>query len=283
MEKFCYRDPETVEETVRLLNENSGRAVVLSGGTDLVVLMKQGKRTPEMLVSLKHIKELKEIKLEADGSLRIGPSATLNEISCSKVVNDFQPAIAVAAASVGSNQVRNRGTIGGNICHASPSADTAPILLTLDAKVELKGLNGSRVVPLSEFFVGPGKTVIEPGELLTGILVPASSAGLKAVFLKLGVRKAMEISIASVAVALKMNDDICKTARIAFGAVAPTPMLSKKVENCLVGNKVLDKVEEAADIVMGECRPITDIRATADYRRQMIGVLVKRALEELVG
>lgn len=282
--RFEYRDPASIDEAVRLLEESNGKGTVIAGGTDLLVEMKQGKRAPELLVGLRRIGELREIRREADGSLSLGAAATLTDVAKSSVVTGFSRAISAAAATVGSTQVRNKGTIGGNLCHASPSADTAPVLLVLDARVEIKGPGGgSRVIQLSEFFLGPGETALRRGELLTRILVPADSANLKCVYLKLGVRKAMEIAIAGVAVALRVANGSCQVARVALGAVAPVPMRSAKAEACLVGARPEAAAEEAARAAREECKPITDIRATAEYRRDMVGVLVKRAITQLIG
>jgi CO/xanthine dehydrogenase FAD-binding subunit len=283
MVRFDYHRPASISEVLRVLEESDGQGVVLAGGTDLLVEIKQGRRAPSLIISLGRIRELQEIRREADGSLRIGATATLSEIAKSPQVRGFHPAISEAVSTVGSTQVRNRGTLGGNLCNASPSADAAPVLLALDAQAQIQGSGGSRVVPLSEFFAGPRKTVLQRGEILTDVWVPAESASLKCTYLKLGVRKAMEIAIAGVAVALRIAEDRCEVARVALGAVAPTPVRSTRAEDCLMGSRVETVIKEAARAARDDCQPITDIRASADYRRDMVSVLVKRAITQLIG
>lgn len=279
---FEYREPTTIHEVIALLTESGGKGAILAGGTDLLVEMKQGLRSAELLIGLRRVQELRGIGREADGSLSIGAAATLSEVANSPVVRGFHRAISAAVETVGSVQIRNRGTIGGNLCHASPAADAAPVLLALDARAEIQDSRGKRTIPLSEFFVGPGATVLGNGDVLTRIWVPPESETLKCIYLKLGVRKAMEIAIAGVAVTMGIVDGYCRKARVALGAVAPKPFRSAAAEGCLAGRRPGAAAEEAARLAMEDCEPITDLRATAEYRRDTVGVLVKRAIAQLL-
>jgi len=277
LNNFDYRDPETIEELISILSENP-ESMLLAGGTDLINEMKEGKHTPRLVVSARKINEMKGISLDSDGSLNIGAATTLSEVVNSPLVKNFQEAISAAAKTVGSTQVRNRGTIGGNVCHASPAADTAPVLLALEAKANVEGPGGQRVIPFTEFFKGVGKTALQQGEVLKSISVPAGASGMKCLYFKLGVRKAMEITIASVAVAVSISEGYCKDIRIALGSVAPVPIRCSRTEGFLIGKKVREAAEEAAQAVKNECSPIDDIRATGEYRREMVGNLLKKAL-----
>jgi len=285
MKSFTYFDPESIDEVVCLLREKEN-CELIAGGTDLLVNIKQELSSPDVLISLRKIKEMKTIKKKTNGSLTIGAATPLSKVVMSPEVQNFQVAISTAAEKVGSKQIRNRGTIGGNICNASPAADTAPILLALEAKANIEGQDGKRVVPMTEFFLGPGNTALQRGEVLTDIVIPTEAANFQCAYLKLGVRKALEIPIVGVAVAVKTVDGKCKMARIALGAVAPTPMRSSKAERVIAGADLTENTEaiaeEAARLAMEECSPITDIRASKEYRRDMVGIIVKRAIKQIL-
>jgi carbon-monoxide dehydrogenase medium subunit len=204
----------------------------------------------------------------------------LNEIKKSPVVQERAPVLAEAIGVLASNPIRNRATIGGNLCNASPAADTAPPLLALDASLTLMGSDSERVVPISEFFVGPGQTVKRPDEVVKDVIIPLKKG--RSAFLKLGRRKGFTLSIASVAAFGVITDGKFDDLRVALGAVAPTPIRSLKVEEALVGMEVSEeRIEKAARLVKEEVNPITDVRASAAYRKEMSYVLTKRVLKKI--
>ena len=260
MKRFEYFEPKTLEEAAQLL---AGGAQALAGGTDLLVEMREHLREVARVANLKKIPGLATLSYGKDG-LRIGALVTAREVEVSPFIKEFFPSLQQAVRELGSIQVRNRATIVGNICRASPSADTIPPLVADGAQVKTT----ARVVPMEEFFAGPGKTVLKPGELVLEIFVPGPPAGTKKVYIKHGRRKAMELATVGVAVTRTPTE-----VRIALGAVAPTVIRARKAE------KLYPDIEEAAQAAMDEAKPISNVRASADYRREMVRVLVKRALQ----
>ena len=258
MRRFEYFEPNTLEEAAALLARG---AHALAGGTDLLVEMRERLREVDRVANLKRIPGLATLSYGSDG-LRIGALVTAREVETSEVILQHYASLAQACRELGSIQVRNRATIAGNLCRASPSADTIPPLMADGARIKTT----TRVVPIEEFFVGPGKTVLQPGELVTEILVPAPPAGTKKVYIKHGRRRAMELATVGVAVT-RMPGDV----RIALGAVAPTVIRARAAEK-------ETNADKAAQAAAAECAPISNVRASADYRREMVRVLVKRAL-----
>ncbi len=281
--KFEYRMPKTVKEALGLLSQKGrGKVKVFAGGTDLMPKLKSREvEASEILVDLKGIPNLDYIQYNAKNGLRIGPLATLNAIETSSIIRDKFSLLAQAAHSMASPQVRNRGTIAGNICNAVPSADSAPALLTLGAKLKLVSLKGERAVNIEDFFTGPNETVLSPREILREIRIPPLPADSRGVYLKLSPRRSMDLAIVGVAVLVVSQDGICKDIRVALGAVAPTPIRVKKAEDILRGQRFSDGlIEKLAEVASGEACPIDDHRASAEYRREMVAVLVKRAIKE---
>ena len=278
--RFEYLAPQTVAEACSLLSQYGKAAKVIAGGTDLLVAMKERELTPQYLLALKRIADLDYIDYDDIDGLRIGALASTQSIASSAVIQDKFSFLANAAAQIGTPQIRNMGTIGGNLCNAAPSADTAPPLIALGAKVKLTSSKGERTVPLEEFFTGPGETVLQPNELLTEIQVPKPPPGTKGAYLKLFPRGAVDIATVGVAVRLTVGKDgTCSDAKIVLGAVAPTPMRTKRAEALILGRKLEDKIiEEAAQTASEEARPISDVRSSADYRREMVKVLIRRAI-----
>jgi CO/xanthine dehydrogenase FAD-binding subunit len=258
MKRFQYFEPKTLDEAAQLL---AGGAQALAGGTDLLVEMREHLREVERVANLKKIPGLATLSYGKDG-LRIGALVTAREVEVSPFIKEFFPSLQQAVRELGSIQVRNRATIVGNICRASPSADTIPPLVADGAQVRTT----TRVIAMEEFFVGPGKTVLKPGELVTEVLVPPPPAGTKKVYIKHGRRKAMELATVGVAVTRTPTE-----VRIALGAVAPTVIRARNAE------KIKD-IDKAAEAAAAECTPISNVRASADYRREMVRVLVRRAL-----
>jgi len=277
--KFEYLDPKTIEEACSLLSQHGDKARLIAGGTDLLIIMKHKEVTPEYLVGLKGIPNLDSIDADAEG-VRIGALATLRSIGDSAVVRERFPFLADIAGKMATHQIRNMGTIGGNICNAAPSADTAPSLICLGAKAKLVGPKKERIVAVEEFFTGPGETVLKAGEILTEIQVPNQPAHTGGAYLRL-TRLSVDLAVVGVAalVTLQGKGGLCKEARIALGAVAPTPIRAKKAEGVITGKKIENGlIEEAAQIASEEARPITDVRGSAPYRTDIVRVLTKRAI-----
>ena len=278
MRTFEYLKPASLEEALSLLAQHGEKARVIAGGTDLMVQWKKKLVHCDYLISLRNVPELNFIELN-DG-LRIGSATTHRSLELSREIRSAFPVITDAVSNLGSVQVRNSGTIGGNLCNAAPSADTAPPMLVLEAEVKISGPSGVRSVPIDQFFEGPGKTVLEHGELVTHFHVPQPSPRTGMAYLKHGRRKAMDLPILGVAVLLSFEEDLktCTKARIGLGVVAPTPMRARNAEAFLQG-KVVDEaaLDEAGRIASEEATPRTTIRGSAWYRKEMIRVLVKRA------
>lgn len=279
-----YVCPASLDEAIRFLASRGGEARILAGGTDLLPRIFSEENPETTLISLSRIEELRHVETRQDGQVFIGSMATHAEVARSPLVNEHFPAIAKASHSVGSPAIRSRATLGGNICNASPSADTAPPLLGYRAKIVIAGAAGERVLPMEDFFTGPSTTALKPGEILKGfILMPPR--GWVAAYEKLGVRKAMEIAIVNVCVAVKKNEDaFCSDLCIAMGAVAPTPLRATAAEKRLRGKRITaELIGEAAEAAAEEARPISDLRASAGYRKEMVRFLVKKLLSELAG
>ncbi|MCL5962584.1 MAG: FAD binding domain-containing protein, partial [Chloroflexi bacterium] len=269
------------EGALEMLKNYDG-ARPLAGGTDLLVSIGNRKISPRYLVDLKRISELDYIGPD-DDELEIGALASLNSISSSKLVKQNAPVLADAAATVGSWQIRNWATLGGNLCNAAPSADTATALLVLNALAKFQNAEGHQVTPFSQFFTGPGATVMGQSGILTAVGLPSSSRQGKAVYMKYGLRKSMDIAVVGVAVWLKLEEKFCLEARVALGAVAPTPMRAPEAEAALQGKELSTEViDRAALLASKECRPISDLRASADYRCELVRVLTKRGLNALI-
>lgn len=281
MQAFEYVRPTSLAEACAALRESGGSAKVLAGGTDLLVQMKDGALRPNTLVSLRDVPDLRFVRLEADGGLTIGAAARLADVETSADVVERFAAIAEAASFIGSVQVRDRATIGGNLCNAAPSADTASILIAHDTAVTLSDSRSERTLPLEDFFTGPGQTVLEPGEIMTAISVPPSSPRSCSKYYKT-FRSAMDCCTVGVAVhvVFSLDSEIIDDARVVLGAIAPTPIRARECEAALRGKELDDAlIANIAKLAAEESRPITDVRASADYRRVLAEVLTKRALD----
>ena len=274
-----YFRPETVEEVVSLLMRYGEEAKILAGGTDLLVLMRSRSVVPRCVVDITRLPGLNCIKKEKPDTLKIGALATLRAVELSSLVKDEYPLLNEAVTRMANTQIRNMATVVGNICRASPSADTAPPLLALEASVEISGPDESRIVPLESFFTGPGETVLKPSEMVTEILVPKLRTNTGTAFLR-ATRVAADLAKVSVASVVVVEDGTCKVARIALGGVAPTPIRARAAEDLLMGNKLEDRViEEAASLAVEESKPISDVRSTEEYRREICKVMVSRAIK----
>lgn len=281
--EFEYMQASSVEEAISLSSQLGPEAKLMAGGTDVVVLMKEHVIAPKYIIDLKGIKGLDEIKYEEGKGLTIGALAKLRDIQGSSVVAGQFQAVCDAAHFVASNQIRCKGTMVGNICNASPSCDTAPILIALGAEIETERPEGNSRIPVEEMFLGPMKTKLVPGEIVTAIKIPERKKGQGAAYIKHAYRKAMDLAIVGVAASVTVENGVCTDAKIGLGAVAATPIRSKAAEAVLIGKKLTEEVvAEAANAAMNECSPITDVRASAEYRKDMIRVFTKRALNKAI-
>lgn len=280
--KFNYHEPSSVDEATRLMGEIRGEASVLAGGTDLLVNMKMGKASPKHVVSLSRIEELRGAKRE-QGALTLGACVTAGELKEHVDIKAEFNGLCQSAGSLGSPLIRNLATVGGNIVTARPAADLPPSLMAYGASLLLKKEKGERLLPLESFFKGPGQTMIEPEEILCAVILnepPPYSGGA---YVKLGVRKALEISIVNVAafIALDGPNGPVKEARIVLGAVAPFPFRAPSAEAVLMGERPDDELfEKAGTAAAKDAKPIDDFRASAEYRRDMVKVLTRRALKQ---
>jgi CO/xanthine dehydrogenase FAD-binding subunit len=282
--KFEYLVPNTMDEALSLLSQHKGRAKVIAGGTDLVPKLKRREiQAPQCIIDLKGIPDLDYIKYDEGGGLRLGALVTIHAVEASPVVQERFGVLFQAVRGMASTQVRNRGTVAGNLCNAVPSADTAPALLILEASLKLAGPEGERMVNVGDFFTGPNETVLTDEEILQEIQVPSLPAHSGGSYQKLTPRRAMDLAVVGVAAVVVAEDGVCNDIRIALGAVAPTPMRARRAEDIVRGQKLTDQVmDRAAQIASEECRPISDHRASAQYRCDMVEVLTKRAIQQAI-
>lgn len=279
MNKPDYLAPTELNEALEVLARQRDGTHIIAGGTDLVPRMRSRIVEPSLLLDLRLL-ALDGIELDGDG-IRIGARATHTDILESSLLAEYCPALCEAARDIAGPPIRNRGTVGGNLVNASPAADLAPPLMVYDARVVLVRTDSNREVPLEDFFTAPGQSVLSPDEILTEVRIPSPPARTAARFIKLGKRKAMAVAVVGVAARLTLDEDgSISQSRIALGSVAPTPMRALQAEAALQGQTPgVEIFREAGRIAMGECAPISDIRASGDYRRKMVGVLTRRALE----
>lgn len=278
--KFNYHEPETLDEACRIMEELSPGGKLLAGGTDLIVNMRKGSVTPDNVVSIGRLPELIGID-ESKGFFEIGAREKVSEIADSDDLNARFQALRQGANALGSPLIRNLATIGGNLANASPAADLAPPLMAYGARVRLKAISSERTVPLEDFFLGPGKTAMEPGEILTHILLEESSPHSGAAYLKIGIRKALAISIINVASFIELDESRkrIKTARVVLGAVGPTPLRAVSAEKALEGEKPGESLFARAGAAAARVsKPIDDLRGSAGYRRDMADVLTRKTL-----
>jgi len=280
--KFELEEPTTVKEVCNLLQQN-GKSRVIAGGTDLLVNMKKKVITPEKVVSLDKIPDLNELSFSGENGLVLGSMVRIAELAISPVIKANYPALAIAAGKLGSPQIRNRATVGGNVCSARPAADMVGPLMAYGATAVIATPFGVKEEPVEKIFKGPGQTILEKGEFLINLKIkkPAPNTGIS--YIKYGIRHAMEIALVSVTSLVVLDKKTCQSARVVLGAVAPTFIRAPKAETFLKGKEISEEVvEKAGELASQDCTPITDIRASADYRRQLVWVLTKRSLNEAV-
>src|SRR5215468_5808868 len=272
--------PTTLREASRLLKDKGAGGRFLAGGTDLVIAIKEKGLVPEYLVDLKKVPGLSGIRENTDGSITIGALTTMRDIEIDSLLHKKYPFLCQSAAEVGSIQIRNRATVGGNMANATPSADVAPALIALNATVKIAGASSQKTVLLEEFFPGPGLTIMDADEILTEITIPNTAPQLVGEYIKFSPRDMMDLAYVGIAVAYNLGSDKkCNGVRIVLGAVAPTPLRAKKSEAMLEGQVLSEELAaKVGDEAARESKPISDVRSSADYRRAMVGVMTKRAL-----
>ena len=279
-EPFEFYQPATLAEASQLLRENGPGGRFLAGGTDLVIAMKEKGLLPKYIVDLKRVPGLSGIREDNDGTITIGALTTMYAVETSPVITKKYPFLAQSAAEVGSIQIRNRATIGGNMANATPSADVAPSLIALNATAKIVSTSGERTVPMEEFFRGPGQNAMNADEILTEITIPKTGPQLVGEYIKFSPRDMMDLAYIGVAVAYNLaNDKKCNLVRIVLGAVAPTPIRAKNSEALLEGKVLTEELAtQVGDEAARESKPISDVRSSADYRRAMVAVMTKRAI-----
>jgi len=280
LSKFDYYAPERIEEACMLLAREEG-AVLMAGGTDLLVKIRHRLVKPQAVVALKKIRGLNQISFSKNEGLTIGATALLADVAAHPIILKRYPAIACAAQVTATVQVRNMGTVLGNLCNAAPSADNAPTLMAMGAELTLMSIKGERRLPLEEFFKGPGLTALEQGEIATLVRVPVPPAFSGTSYQHISARSKVDISAVGVGAMITVHGGTCQEARIVLGAVAPIPLRARKTEELIKGKKLTQALMSRAGAEAAEeASPISDVRATAEYRKRMVAVLTKRALAE---
>ena len=281
MNQFKYISPKTKEEVLEILKQERSEACLVAGCSNVLPYIKDKKLPAKLLLDISGIEELNYIK-KSEGKLCIGAATTISDLIDSKIIRGECNILYQAAEQFADPTIRNSATIGGNLADASPAADVAPPLLVLDAVLEVESIDGKREISLKNFFVGPRKTVLHDDEMITSIKIKDDSINKNGCFIKLGLRQAMAISLATVALILEVEKDKVADVRIAMGSIAPTPLRLIKVEGFLKNKKINDElIEEAVKKVREEIKPIGDVRASAEYRRYVSGILFKRAFKQL--
>ncbi len=280
---FEYFAPKTPAETLELVSHLGSKAKILAGGTDLLIVMKSKAISPEYLIDINGVEEFKGILCEPGKGAVIGTNTKLAEIQYSEELKAKYPALAYAAGEVGSSQVRHMASLGGNSCNASPAAETPTPLAALGAKVTLESLSGTRELALEDFILGVRKLDLAEGEMLTKFTLPEPAAKSACRYAYMGRRDAMEIDSVNMAVNIELEPDgeTIKSLKLVMGSVYPRPLVSKEVPALLTGQKLsAELVEKAAEAAQGEAKPIDDIRASAEYRREIVKVLAQRLLND---
>jgi len=281
MSQFKYISPKTKEEVLQILKQEKSEACLVAGCSNILPYIKDKIISKKLLLDISDIEELNYIK-KSEGKLYIGAGTTISDLINSKIIREECNILYQTAEQFADPTIRNSATIGGNLADASPAADVAPPLLVLDAVLEVESMDEKREISLKNFFVGPRKTVLHDDEMISSIKIKDDTINKNGYFIKLGLRQAMAISLATVALILEVEKDKIADVRIAMGSIAPTPLRLIKVERFLKNKKINDElIEEAVKKVRVEVKPIGDVRASAEYRRYVSGILFKRAFKKL--
>jgi CO/xanthine dehydrogenase FAD-binding subunit len=276
-----YEAPTTVDQAVKLLARHGEKARTLCGGTDLIIQLRAGVRRPEHVVDLKNIADLRRISFSMQHGLKLGAAVPAIEIHENADMRRYYPGLTEAAHLIGSLQIQSRASVGGNLCNGSPAADTIPALIAVGAKCRVAGPKGERIVAAEDFCTGPGRTVLQPDEILVEFQIPAPARHASDAYLRFIPRNEMDIAVVGVGAALTLDlaDDRCIDARIALGAVGPTPIFAKEAGAALIGKKLdAAAIEKAAQAATAASSPIDDMRGTAEFRRHIVGVLTRRVV-----
>lgn len=280
---FRYAAPRSTEELLELLDVYGPRARIIAGGTDLMIALKERHAKPEVVVDLSPLRQLLGGISLKEGSLIIGAMATYSDLERNPLVVRFARALGLAASQVGSLQIRNIGTLGGNLANASPAADAAPPLIALSAKVHLLSRHGERTVPAEDLFSGVKRTVLSSDELITSVEVPAAER-ISSYWMRFARRNENALSVVSVAASATIDGDVFGVGRISLGAVAPTPILARRSSSAIEGNRVDGaSIEKIASLAREESSPISDVRASAEYRKHLVYLLTQRVLSKVAG
>lgn len=277
--KFEYLAPKTVDEAISMLSEHNGEARPIAGGTDLLLKMKRRNLEPPYLVGLRNITGLNRVQYDYEQGLRLGALVTIHTVETSPIIRERVPILSQAASTLGSVQIRNLGTVVGNVCNALPSADMIPSLIVLGAAVKIVGAKGEKSIPVEDFITGLGRTVLAHDEIVVEIQVPCPPPRSGGVYIKHAQRGAKSLGICNVAAFIATEGDVCSDVKICLGTVAETTIRAVKAEQILKGKPFSPElVKEASEMASEEAQPRTSIRGSAEYREEMIRVLTARAL-----
>jgi CO/xanthine dehydrogenase FAD-binding subunit len=282
MKRFDYIRPGNMQDAIAALRAND-EPYLLAGGTDLLIGMKTNAVRPKCLIDLKGIPDIDCI--EYDNGFKLGALTTVRDVEVSPLIREKIPALSEAAGTLGSIQIRNRATIGGNLCHGSPAADMAAILLAMNCELQIATGNGAKTMGLDQFFTGPNSTVLNRNDVLAQIIIPKKIEQFKGIYLKHGPRNAMDIGIVNIAILLDadVSSGFCNQIMIALGAVAPRPIRAKKAEALLNANRLTSElIQEAAEAASDEATPISDFRASAGYRKDLVKNLVAKGIDQIL-
>lgn len=282
MKRFDYIRPDNMEDAIAALQAND-EPYLLAGGTDLLIGMKTDALRPKCLIDLKGIPDMDCI--ESDNAFKLGALTSVRDVEVSPLIREKIPVLSEAAGTLGSIQIRNRATIGGNLCHGSPAADMATVLLAMNCEVNIATANGAKTIGLDQFFTGPNRTVLNRNEVLAQIIIPKEIEQFKGIYLKHGPRKAMDIGIVNIAILLDadVGGRFCNQIMMALGAVAPRPIRAKKAEALLNGNRLTPElIQQAAEAASDEATPISDFRASAGYRRALVKNLIVKGIQQIL-
>jgi carbon-monoxide dehydrogenase medium subunit len=285
LQAIDFAAPNSVAEVVTLLQQKGDQARVMCGGTDLLVALREGRRQAELVIDIKKIPETMQMTYDGQKGLVLGSAVPCYRMYDDKAVAGAYPGLIDSASLIGGVQIQGRASFGGNLCNASPAADSIPALIVHSATCEIAGPNGKRTMPVEEFCVAPGRTILQPDEFLVALHIPAPKAGFGASYLRFIPRNEMDIAVVGAGASVQLDESRSKfvAARVALGAVAPKPLFVPAAGEALAGQPVnADSIAKAAKIAQDAATPISDMRGTADYRKHMSGVMARRALEKAV-
>ena len=285
MEAFDFVSAKSIDEAVKILNDNGDKARIIAGGTDILVMMRAGRRLADVVVDVKDIPELNQLSIAADGGLTLGAAVPCYQIYQNQAVSAAYPGLVDSASLIGGIQIQGRASIGGNLCNAAPSGDSIPIVIALGGVCHIAGPNGWRTLAAEAFCTAPGQNALQQGEMLVSIQFPAPATNSGANYLRFIPRNEMDIAVAGVgsSVVLDASGQNFVSGRVALASVAPTPVFSQAAGDSLAGKPVNDEtIRAASELAMADAKPITDMRGTIRQRIHLIGVLTRRTLNNAV-